>query len=179
MFEDEEWRTIDEFPHYQVSSYGRVRHTGRIEPRKISVNERGFPIILLSSRTSPTRYLRQINTLVAKAFLPKPRYDDMTTVWHKDGDLENCHYENLMWERRDRVIEWNDMHRTGRPQYATPPVKNNRTGEIYKDAYDCAMQEGELESTIVKKIEVYIGSDYALSARYRYIPEADLDNPIR
>ena len=41
------------------------------------------------------------------------------------------------------------------------------------------MQEGELESTIVKKIEVYIGSDYARTARYRYIPEADLDNPIR
>jgi len=179
MFENEEWRTIDEFPHYQVSSYGRVRHTGRIEPRKISVNERGFPIILLSSRTSPTRYLRQINTLVAKAFLPQSRYADMNTVWHKDGDLENCHYENLMWERRDRVIEWNEMHRIGRPKYATPPVKNNRTGEIYKDAYDCAMQEGELESTIVKKIEVYIGSDYARTARYRYIPEADLDNPIR
>jgi len=84
-----------------------------------------------------------------------------------------------MWERRDRVLEWNEMHRTGRPKYETPHVKNNRTGEIYRDAYDCAMQEGELESVIMKKIELNPNGIYDETARYRYVPEADLDNPIR
>lgn len=179
MFENETWKVIEEFPHYQISSYGRVRHTSRMEARKITINERGFPVVLLSSRTSPTRYLRQINKLVATAYLPPPLYDDTTTVWHKDGDLSNCYYENLMWERRDRVLEWNDMHRNGHPKYDTPPVRNNRTGEIYKDAYDCAMQEGELESTIVIKIEHNRNGIYDDNARYRYVPEADLENAIR
>jgi len=179
MFDDETWRRITEFPHYEISSYGRVRHVSRAEPRKIGINERGFPVVLLSSKTTATRYLRQINKLVANAFLPPPLYDDANTVWHKDGDLSNCYYKNLMWERRDRVLEWNEMHRSGRPQYQTPPVKNNRTGEIYRDAYDCAMQEGRLESAIMKKIEHNPNGIYDETSRYRYIPDSDLDNPIR
>lgn len=177
--EEEEWAVIEELPHYNISSYGRVRHMARFEPRIITINERGFPVVLLSSRTSPTRYLRQVNKLVAKAFLPPPLYEDLTTIWHKDGDLSNCYYKNLMWERRDRVLEWNEMHRIGRPKYDTPHVRNNRTGEIYRDAYDCAMQEGVIESEIVKKIELNRDGIYDNLARYRYVPESDLDNPIR
>lgn len=179
MYENEEWRTIKEFPHYEISSYGRVRFKGRTNARKITINERGFPVILLSSATSPTRYLRQVNKLVATAFLPPPSYTDSTAVWHKDGDLSNCHYSNLMWERRDRVLEWNEMHRTGKPRYQTPPVKNNRTGEIYKDAYDCAMQEGVLESSIVWRIEQQALSLYDEKARYRYVPDAEIERHLR
>jgi hypothetical protein len=175
MFEDEEWRVINELPHYLISSYGRVKHRDRNYIRKITINERGFPVVLLSSATSPTRYLRQVNKLVALTFLPTPVWDDSTSVWHRDGDLSNCHYSNLMWERRDRVLEWNDMHRRDHPKYTTPPVKNNRTGEIYKDAYDCAIHEGVLESTIVMKIESGSRSQYDESSRYRYVPETEFN----
>lgn len=178
MFEDEEWKTIREFPHYRISSYGRVMHKGRSVVRKVTINERGFPVILLSSNSSPTRYLRQINKLVAAEFLPKPIYNESTAVWHKDGDLSNCHYSNLMWERRDRVIEWNEMHRRGTPLFTTPPVKNNRTGEVYKDAFDCAMQEGVLESSIVWRIEKQSSSMYDDNARYRYISDQEIERFI-
>lgn len=179
MFHNEDWKTIDEFPHYYISSYGRVKHKTRNDARKITINERGFPVVLLSSGTSPTRYLRQVNKLVAKAFLPKPVYDDSTAIWHKDGELSNCHVSNLMWERRDRVLEWNEMHRRGTPKLRTPPVKNNRTGEIYKDAYDCAMHEGYLESTIVWRIEEQSSSLYDESARYRYVPDSEIQHHLR
>lgn len=179
MFENEEWRPVDEFPQYFISSYGRVKHRDRTNARKVTVNERGFPVILLSSATSPTRYLRQINKLVALAFLPLPIYSDSTAIWHKDGDLQNCHYSNLMWERRDRVLEWNEMHRNGVPKFTTPAVKNNRTGEIYKDAFDCAIQEGVLESSIVWRIERQSSSLYDESARYRYVPDAEIERHLR
>lgn len=179
MYEDEEWKTIQDFPHYQVSSYGRIKHKGRAAVRTVKTNERGFPVVLLSSASSPTRYLRQINKLVAKEFLPKPAYADSTSVWHKDGDLTNCHYGNLMWERRDRVLEWNQMHRIGVPQFETPPVKNNRTGEIYKDAYDCAIQEGILESDIVWRVEKQASSMYDDNARYRYVTDAEIQRHLR
>lgn len=179
MFEDEEWKTIQEFPHYQISSYGRVKHKGRAAVRKITINERGFPVILLSSSSSPTRYLRQVNKLVAMEFLPKPIYTDSTAIWHKDGDLANCHYTNLMWERRDRVLEWNEMHRLGRPLYDTPPVKNNRTQEIYKDAYDCAIHEGVLESSVIWRIEKQSSSMYDDNARYRYVTDAEIERNLR
>lgn len=179
MFENEEWRVIEEFPHYLISSHGRVKHKDRPNVRKVTVNERGFPVILLSSATSPTRYLRQINKLVALAFLPTPIYTDNTSIWHKDGNLQNCHYSNLMWERRDRVLEWNEMHRLGTPRFDTPPVKNNRTGEIYKDAFDCAIQEGVLESSIVWRIEKQASSLYDEKSRYRYVTDAEVERFLR
>ena len=179
MIEQERWAQIDDFPHYLISTHGRVRHVDRSSPRKITVNERGFPVILLSSATSPTRYLRQVNKLVAQAFLPQPLYSDYTAIWHNDGDLRNCHYSNLRWDRRDRVLEWNEMHRRGRPQYATPAVKNNRSGEVFKDAYDCAMSEGILESSIVWRIEKQASSIYDESARYRYVPDSEIQNHLR
>lgn len=179
MFETEEWRPIDEFPHYFVSTFGRIKHKDRHDARRITINEKGFPVILLSSATSPTRYLRHVNKLVAKAFLPAPLYADSTAIWHKDGDLSNCRADNLMWERRDRVIEWNEMHRVGRPKYTTPAVKNNRTGEIYKDAYDCGIQEGLLESTIVWRIEKQAESIFDEKARYRYITKEEVERNVR
>jgi hypothetical protein len=178
MFENEEWRAIGEFPHYLISSHGRVKHRNRTDARKVSVNQGGFPVVLLSDATSPTRYCRQINKLVALAFLPPPFYSDCTAIWHKDGDLLNCRYDNLKWERRDRVLEWNAMHRSG-PQHNTPPVKNNRTGEIYKDAYDCAIHEGVIESTIVWVIEKQARNQYDNDARYRYIPDSEIERNLR
>lgn len=169
MFEGEEWREIQEFPHYFVSNYGRVKHTERIEARKITVNDRGFPVVTLFGKDSKTRYLRQINKLVAQAFLPPPMFADETAVWHIDGDLGNCRVENLKWDTRPRVLEWNEMHRTLEPKLRTPKVKNNRTGKVYENAFMCAMDEGFLETTIVWKVERQARNVEDDNARYRYI----------
>lgn len=169
MFENEIWHEIEEFPHYHVSNYGRIKHVDRNDARKVTVNERGFPVVLLSSKNSPTRYLRQVNKLVAQAFLPPPQFDDETAVWHIDGDLRNCRAENLRWEMRSRVLEWNEMHRTGQPKFRTPKVKNNRTGEVYENAYECAMAEGMLESAVVWRVERQARHIEDDNARYRYV----------
>jgi hypothetical protein len=169
MLENEEWREIEEFPHYRISNYGRVKHVSRDRARKVTINERGFPVILLSSATSPTRYLRQINVLVANAFLRPPTLDEDNSVWHIDGDLTNCRPENLRWDMRSRVLEWNEMHRRGGPRLNTPRVRNNRTGEVYEDAYECAIAEGKLESDIAWRVEKQARSMEDDSARYRYL----------
>lgn len=179
MPEPEEWRPIADFPHYLVSSWGNIKHVNRNDPRTIKCNRNGFPVVLLSDANTATRWLRQVNVLVAQAFLRPPLYTDETTVWHRDGDLSNCHVENLKWERRDRVLEWNRMHRTGRPEFATPAVKNNRSGEIYRDAYDCAIHEGMLESDIVWRIEKQNSSVYDENNRYRYVPDSEIERNLR
>lgn len=169
MFENEEWRTVEELPHYLISNYGRVKHIDRINARNITVNERGFPVVLLNSANTATRYNRQINHLVAHAFLPQPEYSNMTSVWHIDGDLINCRADNLKWETRPRVLEWNEMHRTLTPRLTTPPVKNNRTGVIYNNAFECGMAEGRTESEVVWRIENAAGGLYDESSRYMYV----------
>jgi hypothetical protein len=152
MLEDEVWHVIHEFPSYMISNYGRVKKTDSVNARQIAVNERGFPIIVLFGKgggESKTRYLRQINKLVAEAFLELPAYPDETSVWHIDGNLENCRADNLKWETRSRVLEWNEMNRKKDPQYNTGPVRNTRTGKEYENAFECAMDEGRIESDIV------------------------------
>lgn len=153
MFENEEWREIASLPHYLISTHGRVKMHNSIEARKVSISDKGFPIITLYGADSKTRNLRQINKLVAEAFLSPPLFDNETAVWHKDGDLTNCHYENLRWDTRGRVMEWNEMNRSGQPKMNTPRVQNNRTQVVYDNAFECALAENELESTIVWKVE--------------------------
>jgi hypothetical protein len=169
MFENEEWREIEDFPHYSISNYGRVKHENRVEARKVTVNDRGFPIVTLFGKDKKTRYLRQINKLVAQAFLPTPMFHDETAVWHIDGDLSNCRVENLKWDTRSRVLEWNEMNRTLKPKLVTPKVKNNRTGKVYANAFECALDEGQLETTIVWKVERQARNMEDDNARYRYI----------
>lgn len=169
MFENEEWRVIEELPHYSVSNYGRVKKSDSDSARKVSISDKGFPCLTLYGADSKTRYLRHINQLVATAFLDPPVFDDMRAVWHKDGDLLNCNVENLMWETRSRVLEWNEMHRTRTPKLKTPQVRNNRTGEVYENAFECAMNEGRLESEIVWRVERQARNMSDDKARYRYV----------
>lgn len=164
---EEAWQPIEKFPHYSISSHGRVRNNNTGLVREVSVSDVGFPIITLYSVDHKTRYLRQINKLVAKAFLPQPIEDGMTAVWHIDGDLLNCRADNLRWEFRNRVLDWNEQNRVKQARFVTPRVRNNRTGKVYENAYACAADEGELESTIVWKVEKG-------SPRYSYIRENDL-----
>lgn len=169
MFEGEVWHEIDKLPHYHISNYGRVKHVRNELARKVSINDKGFPIVTLYGQDSKTRYLRQINQLVATAFLPPPTFVTDTAVWHIDGDLTNCHVDNLRWEMRARVLEWNEMHRTREPKIVTPRVKNNRTGVLYDNAFECAMAEGMLESAIVWRVERQARHQEDDEARYRYV----------
>lgn len=162
MFEDEEWKDVEKLHRYMISSYGRVMNREKDKLLTPSINDRGFPIITLYGNDKVTRNLKQINRLVAAAFLPPPFDDRDNSVWHIDGDLSNCHISNLKWEMRRRVLEWNDMHRRGTPLLITPKVRNNRTGIVFDNAFECALYEGDLEDSIVLKVEKG-------SPRYSYV----------
>lgn len=169
MIHEELWREIDGFPDYRISNLGRVIHIERPDvTRKTSVNHQGFPtLVLFHKGHTGSRYVRQINKLVATAFLgPAPRKFD--SVWHKDGDLLNCQADNLEWDMRARVMEWNEMHRTGTPKYRTGRVMQNSTGHIFNNAFECAIHVGDIETAVVSHIEKY-PPQYADRARYKYV----------
>lgn len=175
MFQGEEWAVIEEFPQYLISSHGRVKHKDRTNARKVGINARGFPVIIMHTSNS-IQHLRQINQLVARAFLPPPERVSENSIIHLDGDLTNCHYMNLRWATRSEVIEWNRMRRSDQARYKTPPVRNNITGRVYKDAYECALAEGRFESDIVHLVEVEADNVWDKTAKYSYVP---LDEYLR
>lgn len=169
MTDEEIWRPIEEFTDYEVSSFGRIIHIGRPNtPRAVSLNHQGFPNLVLFNKEHPgARYLRQVNKLVATAFLP-PGPARCTSVWHLDGDFTNCRADNLKWDERARVMEWNEMNREGTPKFRTGRVMHNETGRIYENALELALHCGKTESEVVKHIESY-PPQYADRARYKYM----------
>lgn len=166
--EYEEWRVVHDFPKYEVSSQGRIRHVETQDVRKVQINHRGFPTLVLYDSLSPSRYIRQLNKLVAEAFCPPPKYSDQTAVWHENGDLTDCRASNLKWDTRSRVLKWNEMHRTGQPSLRTPRVIDSETGRVFNNAFECAMYLGKLETEIVSHIENY-PPQYSDRAKYRYV----------
>lgn len=169
MIQEELWREVEGFDDYRVSNLGRIVHVDRPTlARKTNVNHQGFPTLVLYTKDHPgARYLRQVNQLVAKAFIgpPGPKQD---AVWHIDGDPLNCQADNLRWDMRARVMEWNEMHKDPKPKYKTGRVMINSTGRTFANAFELALFVGDIETAIVSHIEKY-PPQYADRARYQYI----------
>jgi hypothetical protein len=91
----EEWRTIEQFPNYEVSNLGRVRRKIRVRVSKagkiLKATPDGQGYLRVNLFKNGTRYGRILHRLVAEAFLGK----SVSQVNHKDGDKGNNLLENL------------------------------------------------------------------------------------
>lgn len=89
-----EWRTIEEFPIYEVSNTGVVRNKRTKKEKKPNISEKGYELIKIYVKTG-TAYKRRIHRLVAQAFIPNP--ENKPEVNHKDGNKRNNAVNNLEW----------------------------------------------------------------------------------
>lgn len=109
----EEWKDIDGFSGYQISSYGRVRsftnnrHGLCDTPHFLGtdINSNGYERVFLGSKG---RFF--VHHLVAKGFVPNP--NNYPTVRHKDDNRLNNHADNLEWGTQADNIQ--DAIRRGR-----------------------------------------------------------------
>lgn len=75
----EQWKTIKDFPNYQVSNFGNIKNKkGKII--KPTINKKGYLIVKLWNK-GQNKWFR-IHRLVAKAFIPIP--DDFLQINHKN-----------------------------------------------------------------------------------------------
>lgn len=94
----EEWKTIDNYPNYQISNLGRVksltyRNTNTEKILKTSKNNSGYLLVFLSKEGKHKGYL--IHRLVAQAFIPN--HSNKPCIDHKDNNRLNNRVENLRW----------------------------------------------------------------------------------
>jgi len=103
--EPEEWRVVDDWPYYEISSLGRVRsyHTSGVTrrtdvPRLLKANFSGSGYLFIVLSENGKHKMRYIHALVATAFHgPRPVANEVN---HKDGVKANNRASNLEWVTR-------------------------------------------------------------------------------
>lgn len=97
----EEWKTITDFPKYQISSFGRVKsfHQSKLgKIRKLANHRQGYIEVILKSNSSKGKVFK-VHRLVALHFISNPK--NKSEVNHKDGNKRNNHIDNLIWATRN------------------------------------------------------------------------------
>lgn len=95
------WKTIEEFPDYEISFDCVIRNkkTGHI--KKQCIGKRGY--LVVSMYKNKKGYLRTVHILYARAFIPNP--NNLPMVNHKDGNKTRCTFDNLEWSTaRDNLL---------------------------------------------------------------------------
>lgn len=100
------WKTIEDFPEYEVSNLGRIKSKTRLvghnyggkavreaRLKKIRVNSVGYNSVGLMKDGKVVNIAT--HRLIAKALIPNP--DNKPQVNHKDGNKLNNSLENLEW----------------------------------------------------------------------------------
>jgi hypothetical protein len=92
------WRTVEEFPEYEVSNLGRVKSLNYNGTKQAVVlkpvkQKKGY--LKIGLYKNKKYYSRQIHRLVATAFIDNP--DKLPQVNHIDGDKNNNSVYNLEW----------------------------------------------------------------------------------
>lgn len=133
---NEIWKTINDFPNYEVSNLGRVRNknTKKLLCARIGREGLYYSVYLINNSKENTQ---RVHRLVAKAFIPNPENKPM--VNHIDGNKLNNNVNNLEWV----TAKENNNHavRTGLNHpgaYQKRPIKILETGEIFDGVVNCA-----------------------------------------
>jgi len=158
----EEWRMVQHFPNYSVSSYGRVRsdivygngNTGRILTP--IPNQRG--IVNVGLVHNGVQFKRSVALLVAHAFIHTARPLSFNTPINRDGDRSNNHVDNLLWRPRWFAREYFGQFRRGIARISMPIVEL-KTEEVFEDSWAAALTYGlldkEIEEAIANKTYVW------------------------
>lgn len=86
------WKTIQDFPNYEISSLGNVRNIKKNKMMSIYFRK-GYSLVKLSANGHSKE--QKVHRLVAQAFIENPcNYD---CINHKDEVKSNNSVDNLEW----------------------------------------------------------------------------------
>jgi hypothetical protein len=162
---EEQWRQIEEFPNYDVSTRGRIYNRRAEQFMQTSRTNFGHMKVTLTldgegrsvkfrdgdgeeQERIEKRFTRSGPRLVADAFLGKGN-----VLWDqvimKDGDFENVQLDNLAWRPRTFSWKYTRQLRVQQPRhFESLPVINTETDIRYSSIIEAGMAEGLLFADI-------------------------------
>lgn len=91
---EEIWKTIEDFPNYEVSTFGNIKNKTTGKMFKLQKNYSGYLKVSLLNNDRKT-ICCIVHRLVCKAFINNP--ENKPTVNHIDRNRSNNHIQNLEW----------------------------------------------------------------------------------
>tara|TARA_B110000008_G_C16764959_1_gene482190 strand:- start:35 stop:778 length:744 start_codon:yes stop_codon:yes gene_type:complete len=153
----ERWKTIPQYPEYEISDHGRVKYPIRRKREtryKITsggeVNEyRTFSFM----GPDKTLHSKALQLLVAAAFVENDDVVNKTCVAHIDNNKHNNHYKNLKWCTRSQNTQ--DAHDSGVIRIKRPIFKlsvNNIIEKKYESIADAARDNPDIPKTSINRV---------------------------
>ena len=148
----EKWNTVNDFPDYEISSFGNVYSNKRDIVMKPYHDGWGYQCVTLSSRSEKSKQ-KKVHRLVAEAFIPNPY--NKPEINHIDGNKDNNNVENLEWVTRSENeihafkhgLNVRNSYDAGRPKRR---VMITETGQIFNSLTDCARYLGCTRQNVMR-----------------------------
>lgn len=136
ILKDEVWKTVPNFPNYQVSNYGHVRNQKQII--KAFPNNHGYLKVNFWKNHKPTT--KTVHKQVALLFVENP--NNYPEVNHKDGNKLNNRSDNLEWCTRSH----NNAHalRSGLRKNPNPKALTKEQEKEARELYENGVTSEEL-----------------------------------
>ena len=152
----EEWRTVKEFPLFEVSNLGRVRRikTGRLLKVRM-YKSKGAGSYIVRICVENKQYYRSVAKLVAEAFIremPNPN----SIVMYKDHDRSNLNAENLYWAERSQAADTSEAQKRMVEQ-ATSNARAIAEGQMPNKQYNWSHPLAALDPETDKVVAVFCG----------------------
>lgn len=145
----EEWKPIELFEDYAISTYGRVQ--SRLTQRLLALNANQYGVVQVGLMRDGIQHHRSVPLLVAKAFLPYVAGPFDTPI-NLNGDRRNNRVDNLAWRPRWFAVRYNQQFRYPYENSILEPIVDLKTGEVSENSFECAKQYGLLEYDLVLSI---------------------------
>lgn len=137
------WRTIPEFPRYEISDEGEIYNTYYRQMMRTSFSNHGHLKITLTDDRG-RRHTRSVALLVAEAYVPVPNYLCNYLIV-LDGNLEHVAATNLAWRPRGFAWEYTHQLKVDQPlHYRNLPVRDLVHNFNYNSIIEAGIEEGLL-----------------------------------
>jgi hypothetical protein len=161
------WKTIKDFPDYEVSNFGQVRSNKRKEVRLLKSNyfSNGYTFVRLRNGTISKNCL--IHRLVLSAFQSRDDKDQLQ-VNHINCIRDDNRLENLEWVTPNENRQYREkLHHTPKSQKILVQFLDNRDDMVFHTMTECANYFGLTRKAINRYLETQnIRSDRKVQAHF-------------